>query len=185
MWENSECVVKQLEGIGKKFSEILMSSQIKSFNDLESTGPRKIEMLLGRNPPFGNQLIENSQKIPKFKLELEIVIKSIILKIENEEKKEIMIMVNIIKENNYYDLSKDVLNNTYVNLLIGNKNNILLSKKRICGGTIKIDFKYSISIAYKDNNENNEIFVSLISEYYGKNLLTNIELVWIKKKKSK
>ncbi|KAI9285571.1 P-loop containing nucleoside triphosphate hydrolase protein [Umbelopsis sp. AD052] len=61
-------LLQQLEGIGPQYAKILADSGIQTFGDLKSCDPRRLEMLLHRNPPFGSQLLEATNKIPQFKL---------------------------------------------------------------------------------------------------------------------
>ncbi|KAI8582531.1 hypothetical protein K450DRAFT_269277 [Umbelopsis ramanniana AG] len=67
-WNDSSHLLQQLEGIGPQYAKILADSGIKTFGDLKSCDPRRLEMLLHRNPPFGSQLLEASNKVPQFKL---------------------------------------------------------------------------------------------------------------------
>ena len=66
MWETSECLTKQLEGIGAVFSQSLAKAGIDSFEKIASADARRIEAIVGRNPPFGHTLKENVNKIPRF-----------------------------------------------------------------------------------------------------------------------
>ncbi|KAG2177711.1 hypothetical protein INT44_008225 [Umbelopsis vinacea] len=67
-WHNSGHLLQQLEGIGPQYAKILADSGIQTFGGLKSCDPRRLEMLLHRNPPFGSQLLEATNKIPQFKL---------------------------------------------------------------------------------------------------------------------
>lgn len=70
VWENSDLVTRQLEGIGQTLAQALASGNIKNFSDLLQADPRYIERLLNRHPPFGNKLIETASKLPKFTLKV-------------------------------------------------------------------------------------------------------------------
>ena len=75
MWYDSTLVCRQLEGIGAALANNLMQGNIVSFSELEAANPRKIESLLKRNPPAGNLLQANLQKIwPKLLLTIQVAI---------------------------------------------------------------------------------------------------------------
>ncbi|XP_054713852.1 probable ATP-dependent DNA helicase HFM1 [Uloborus diversus] len=73
LWENSKHVSRQLEKIGITLSTLLVSAGITSFEKIERTNPRELELILKRNPPFGNLLIESSKRLPKYDLEIDQV----------------------------------------------------------------------------------------------------------------
>jgi ATP-dependent DNA helicase HFM1/MER3 len=66
MWETSDCLTKQLEGIGPVFSQSLAKAGIDSFEKILTADARRIESIVGRNPPFGHNLKETVNKIPRF-----------------------------------------------------------------------------------------------------------------------
>ena len=75
MWHDSTLVCRQLEGIGATLAKNLSQGNIVSFRDLESANPRRIESLLKRNPPAGNLLQANLEKIwPKILLTVQVAI---------------------------------------------------------------------------------------------------------------
>lgn len=89
MWLDSSHLTRQVEKIGKTFSMNLAVNQVMTLEDLEKTSPKKIERvknahnflhsktlspthspfhkIVGRNPPFGENVLEALAKIwPKF-----------------------------------------------------------------------------------------------------------------------
>ena len=56
LWENSKHVAKQLEKIGLTLSTALVNADITTFEKIESTNPRELEMIMNRHPPFGSQV---------------------------------------------------------------------------------------------------------------------------------
>ncbi|KAK0567856.1 ATP-dependent DNA helicase MER3 [Tilletia horrida] len=72
-WEGKPTVLRQLEGVGEKTYKILSGSGILSVADVAATDPRRIEMLLNRNPPFGDKLVNNAKSFPHFHLDVEQV----------------------------------------------------------------------------------------------------------------
>ncbi|KAK7065847.1 ATP-dependent DNA helicase MER3, partial [Halocaridina rubra] len=71
LWENSRHVTRQLERIGPTFSSFFVQSKITSFTALEETTPRNIELILNRQPPFGNRIRDQAIKLPRYELTLE------------------------------------------------------------------------------------------------------------------
>ncbi|KAI8922947.1 P-loop containing nucleoside triphosphate hydrolase protein [Entophlyctis helioformis] len=55
-WDSSRLQLKQLDGLGPQLSRNLAHGGITTFAQLLDAGPRRIEMLAGRNPPFGNKV---------------------------------------------------------------------------------------------------------------------------------
>ncbi|KAJ1972560.1 ATP-dependent DNA helicase MER3 [Dimargaris xerosporica] len=51
-----------------QYAKALSAAGIKSLDDLKNTEPRKIEMIVGRNPPFGNQAISSVKQLPWLQL---------------------------------------------------------------------------------------------------------------------
>ncbi|BGP30278.1 ATP-dependent DNA helicase MER3 [Rhodotorula toruloides] len=67
-WDASSFVLRQLEGIGEKSYKVLVSSGIKSFEDVRECEPERLEILLSRKPPFGRKLIAQAKSIPQFEI---------------------------------------------------------------------------------------------------------------------
>lgn len=68
LWENSVHVMKQMPGVGPKISRDLVSKGISSFQSLETKDPRELEGIVNRHAPFGNNLLQFSKSIPKYRL---------------------------------------------------------------------------------------------------------------------
>ncbi|KAI9205270.1 uncharacterized protein BJ171DRAFT_501610 [Polychytrium aggregatum] len=64
-WETAPNVFRQIDGIGPQFSKSLGRGGINSLADLARCDPRKIEMLVGRNPPFGNKILDVLSSFPR------------------------------------------------------------------------------------------------------------------------
>jgi len=54
-------------------SNALANAGICSFEKLEATDPREIELILNRHPPFGNHLREAVKCLPKYTVHVEQV----------------------------------------------------------------------------------------------------------------
>ncbi|XP_022248602.1 probable ATP-dependent DNA helicase HFM1 isoform X4 [Limulus polyphemus] len=71
LWENSKHVSRQLEKIGVTLSNALVNAGITSFHILEETNPRELEMITNRHPPFGTQLRDTVEHLPKYEITIE------------------------------------------------------------------------------------------------------------------
>eukprot|EP01122_Echinamoeba_exundans_P003720 TRINITY_DN1378_c0_g4_i1.p1 TRINITY_DN1378_c0_g4~~TRINITY_DN1378_c0_g4_i1.p1 ORF type:complete len:515 (+),score=94.35 TRINITY_DN1378_c0_g4_i1:301-1845(+) len=71
MWEDSLSVLKQIPGIGEKMSSSFLEAGVTSFDKALEIGPRQLEKILNRNPPFGDSIIEWIRRVPKYHIQLE------------------------------------------------------------------------------------------------------------------
>ena len=60
--------LKQIEGIGDVGMRKLAAADIRSIGALADTEAHRIEMILGRNPPFGNQMLSRVSDFPILRL---------------------------------------------------------------------------------------------------------------------
>ena len=73
MWPDSCYITKQLPRIGDKFSRCLHRAGYTSFERLrEETNPRAIENICGKNPPFGNIVLDAAKSLPVMDFKYEI-----------------------------------------------------------------------------------------------------------------
>ncbi|BFZ60560.1 ATP-dependent DNA helicase MER3 [Saitoella coloradoensis] len=70
-WEGTPMVLRQLRGIGENALKNLINHNIRSFEELETMDPRRIEVMFKRNPPFGTNILNDIAGIPKFGLKLQ------------------------------------------------------------------------------------------------------------------
>ncbi|XP_064621106.1 probable ATP-dependent DNA helicase HFM1 [Lineus longissimus] len=71
IWENSKYVSRQLDGIGPQISNALVNAGVITFQKLEETNPREIEMIVNRHPPFGNNVRDSVAGLPKYEVMVE------------------------------------------------------------------------------------------------------------------
>ncbi|KAK3603692.1 hypothetical protein CHS0354_023298 [Potamilus streckersoni] len=71
LWEDSKFVAKQFSGIGPTLSNMLVNAGIVSFQKIEETNPRDLELIVNRHPPFGNQIHDMVARLPKYELVIE------------------------------------------------------------------------------------------------------------------
>lgn len=65
VWDNSPLQITQIDQIGAIGVRKLANAGINSLEALEATEPHRIEMVMGRNPPFGAKLLERLAAFPK------------------------------------------------------------------------------------------------------------------------
>ena len=53
LWESSPYVTRQLDRIGAVLSGVLVRNGVTSFQALRESNARDLEVMLGRQPPFG------------------------------------------------------------------------------------------------------------------------------------
>ncbi|KAK2182930.1 hypothetical protein NP493_332g03054 [Ridgeia piscesae] len=70
-WESSRHMSRQLAGIGTMLSNALVNAGMVSFQKLEDTNPREIELIVNRHPPFGSQVVDAVKRLPKYELSIE------------------------------------------------------------------------------------------------------------------
>ncbi|KAK2723293.1 uncharacterized protein LOC136033782 [Artemia franciscana] len=124
LWENTIYVTRQIDRVGPALSRLLADSGITSFGSLEAKNARDIELMINRQPPFGNRLIESARRLPKYSLSLK--------QLEASNFTEATIEIRVILEN--YELllqgATAGLEHTSI-LLIGSDTNDIILRCRI------------------------------------------------------
>ncbi|KAJ8908216.1 hypothetical protein NDN08_008307 [Rhodosorus marinus] len=77
---NGENVLKQLKGVGTAMRLQLKEAGIESFNDIRAEHPRKLESILHRNPPFGNELHQQLKSLPLLTIKVEILNENLVVR---------------------------------------------------------------------------------------------------------
>jgi Sec63 Brl domain len=67
-WEDSPSQMRQIYGVGPVAVKKFIGAKIMSLGDLEAAGPHRINIIMGRNPGFGESLLKNLDGIPKLSL---------------------------------------------------------------------------------------------------------------------
>lgn len=70
-WDDSPLQMKQIETLGVVAVRKLVNAGIKSIKDLEGCEPHRIEAVVGRNPPYGLQILEKIKCFPKLRVSLQ------------------------------------------------------------------------------------------------------------------
>ena len=76
-WDDSPLQMKQIESIGVVAVRKLANAGIRCMDDLEACEPHRIETLVGRNPPFGLQILERVRLFPKLRISLHAQLSSV------------------------------------------------------------------------------------------------------------
>ncbi|KAI4924301.1 uncharacterized protein J4E92_007382 [Alternaria infectoria] len=71
IWDDSPLQMKQIGSIGNVAVRKLVNAGLKSMEDLEGCEPYRIEALVGRNPPFGLDVLEKVRSFPKLRVSLQ------------------------------------------------------------------------------------------------------------------
>jgi hypothetical protein len=72
MWETSSTLTRQVDRIGPSFATALASQGIHTLDDLKRVDARRIESIVGRHPPFGDQVHEFLSMLPQFSVRVEM-----------------------------------------------------------------------------------------------------------------
>ncbi|EXJ54584.1 hypothetical protein A1O7_09925 [Cladophialophora yegresii CBS 114405] len=68
VWDNTASQLRQVEGLGEVAVRKLAASSIYSMDSLLNTEPARIELVLGKNPPFGHQLLKKLESFPNLRV---------------------------------------------------------------------------------------------------------------------
>ncbi|KAH0833684.1 hypothetical protein AYO21_04430 [Fonsecaea monophora] len=68
VWDNTASQLRQVEGLGEVAVRKLASASINSIDTLLNTEPSRIEVVLGKNPPFGHQLLQKLESFPNLRV---------------------------------------------------------------------------------------------------------------------
>lgn len=71
MWEDSASLLRQIPGVGEKMSTMLINAGITTFAKATEVGPRQLEKVVNRNPPFGDSLLDWIRSTPKYEIQAE------------------------------------------------------------------------------------------------------------------
>ncbi|KAL0477357.1 ATP-dependent DNA helicase Hfm1 [Acrasis kona] len=152
MWHANSNATRQVDGIGAVFSNTLQKAGITNLQTLEKIDSFKIESILGRNPPFGRNVLEKISKIPKYDLSF---------KCENVEDSS---LVSITVIANRRETAKYGFDNIFQTLITGNRSNDLIDYKRFCGAKYQ-QFKTTFQVDARQSC-NCELKAKLISDQY-------------------
>lgn len=73
VWDDSPMVLQQIEQIGPVALRKLVSAKITTMEELASTEPGRLELVLGKAPPFGWTIYNRIQTFPRLRVSLQMV----------------------------------------------------------------------------------------------------------------
>jgi ATP-dependent DNA helicase HFM1/MER3 len=76
-WDDSPLQMKQIDQLGMVAVRKLVNGGINSIEVLENTEAHRIEMVLGKNPPFGMKLLAGLKHFPKLYVSVHLVAGSV------------------------------------------------------------------------------------------------------------
>ncbi|KAJ8115056.1 hypothetical protein OPT61_g3210 [Boeremia exigua] len=71
-WDDSPLQMIQIPNIGAVTVRKLVNAGIRGIEDLEATEARRIESVVGRNPPFGLKVLNDLKTFPKLRISLQV-----------------------------------------------------------------------------------------------------------------
>jgi len=77
-WDDSPLAMRQVEAIGPAAVRKLVNANIRSVEQLANSAAHKIEMTLGRHPPFGMQTLQKLKNFPILRVDITIIGRPII-----------------------------------------------------------------------------------------------------------
>ncbi|XP_068236442.1 probable ATP-dependent DNA helicase HFM1 [Palaemon carinicauda] len=157
LWENSRHVTRQLGRIGPTFSAALVQAKIVSFTALEETSPRNIELILNRQPPFGNRIWEQAAKLPRYELTLEQM---------NEVRGEDSDIKVTIRLANHAELKAGATTpkNHSSRLIIGDMDNNVVFQQRITDNALMVAGSVTRELTVSRVSSGDELAVNFVSE---------------------
>jgi ATP-dependent DNA helicase HFM1/MER3 len=67
-WDDGPMHMRQIPSIGVVAVRKLVNAGIRTIEELEISEPHRIEMAIGRNPPFGRKVLEDVKRFPKLRV---------------------------------------------------------------------------------------------------------------------
>uniref|UniRef100_A0A4W3HMA5 Probable ATP-dependent DNA helicase HFM1 n=1 Tax=Callorhinchus milii TaxID=7868 RepID=A0A4W3HMA5_CALMI len=160
LWENSTYASRQLEKIGATMSSAMVHAGLTTFQKIEDTNARELELIVNRHPPFGNQIKEAIIHLPKYELNVEQIARY------HASVSEILVTVNLT---NYEQLQKrrTAPDNHFTSLIIGDADNKVVFKQKITDSLLLKSGKYTKKIEVRRAHKGEELSIKLISSDYG------------------
>jgi len=85
VWDDSSLYLQQLEGIGPVMVRKLINANIRGIEELESTEPGRIELILSKKPPAGLNLLRQVKDFPRLFVSVKTVGEPVSRQIPNQK----------------------------------------------------------------------------------------------------
>ncbi|XP_037402500.1 probable ATP-dependent DNA helicase HFM1 [Pygocentrus nattereri] len=159
LWENSTYVSKQLDKIGLSLATAMVNAGLTSFNKIEATNARELELIVNRHPPFGNQIREAVSKLPKYEIRVEQLPRYSV------STADILVTVNL---KNFEQLltKRTAPDHHYVTLIIGDSDNHVVFQQKISDSLLLKSGSWTRKVEVTRSSQKDEISMNLISSVY-------------------
>lgn len=155
LWENSQFVIKQCEGIGNVGCQALARAGLDSFAKLSDASPSFIESICGRRPPFGKEIRDIAQSILHVGLKVETTMEAVI------------ITVNLQNPGTARTLSIEKEKTRY-RLFVTSDMKLVSSRIIDCQSLLQNGGNTTIVVPFRNAHQLNEkLTISAIHAYYG------------------
>ncbi|KAF5890936.1 putative ATP-dependent DNA helicase HFM1 isoform X1, partial [Clarias magur] len=159
LWEDSPYISKQLDRIGLSLANAMVNAGLTTFSKIEAINARELELIVNRHPPFGNQIKEAVNRLPKYEVSLEQLPRYSV------SSAEIVITVNL---KNFTELmsKRTAPDHHYVTLIIGDCDNSVVFQQKILDTLLLKSGSWSRRIEVTRTPAGDEISINLISSEY-------------------
>ncbi|XP_047479907.1 uncharacterized protein LOC125032696 [Penaeus chinensis] len=157
LWENTRHVTRQLENIGPSFSAAFVHAKITSFSALEALSPRDVELILNRQPPFGNKIRDQAVKLPRYELTLQQT---------NEvapRTSEVRVTVDLVNKDDLVSGATTPRHHS-CRLVIGDLGNCVVFHHRITDAALLVSGSISRTFTVSRSHAGDELAINFISE---------------------
>ncbi|KAL5111761.1 putative ATP-dependent DNA helicase HFM1 [Taenia crassiceps] len=155
--------LRQLPDVGRDYVNQLAGAGVVSLKDIERLGPRTLERILNRKPPFGDRVYESVLGIPKYELAAEQVTTAVSECVKFE------FTVRLIRSCKFDQVA----------LIVGDDKNHVIFKTVLSTTLIESSGKWSHRIVVHHASGARLLFTSLISfNFLGIDLNINFPIPW-------
>ncbi|ENI06937.1 hypothetical protein COCC4DRAFT_191373 [Bipolaris maydis ATCC 48331] len=148
-WDDSPLQMKQIETLGVVAVRKLVNAGIKSIEDLEGCDPHRIEAVVGRNPPYGLQILEKIKCFPKLRVSLQEQ-HSTIVKILEGVKMQIKVDIGFMNERPPLRFNNKLI---YVCLLVETSDGRKIHFARISGSKLGTGQSLSVPVLLTSSDQ--------------------------------
>eukprot|EP00117_Sycon_ciliatum_P004459 scpid34487/ scgid4280/ Probable ATP-dependent DNA helicase HFM1 len=171
LWDNSKLLARQLDKIGITMATALSHAGLTTWELLEDTNPRRIEMIVNRNPPFGNQVLGLVAALPRLGLCCKQIGKAL------AEDATVELTVNL-KNFQYLLDNRAVISPHHCSVLVvGDGDNQVVFKQRIWLNMLLRTGTWTRTVSFQRAIKSDQLNVQLINtEYVGLDVTTKMSM---------
>eukprot|EP00760_Papus_ankaliazontas_P006285 PhM_4_TR12979/c0_g1_i1/m.63592/K15271/HFM1, MER3; ATP-dependent DNA helicase HFM1/MER3 len=164
MWETSDFLTRQLDGVGEATSKALSQNGVHTFADILSEDPRQLEVFANRHAPFGDELKAKVKCLPQYTID--IVEEEYDTKIEHQPATTTTTLTITLRQNGQ---ERNSFNNSrtrsvWFTILVGNVNSTLLLHRRFrsCDNLEP----FNVKVPFLSSDAPNDVIVSVLCESF-------------------